>query len=85
MMNQASQQSNNLNKLINELKMLWNVETSEFDEEAVSLIKTCEISTTLDKVSREEFDIQKKVLAKTREKIETLLVQLKTLEENQTK
>lgn len=41
--------------------------------------------TKLDLVSREEFDTQVKVLARTREKLEQLQVQIKHLEEQQTK
>jgi BMFP domain-containing protein YqiC len=82
MMNQASQQSNNLDKLITQLKQLWRIEHNEQDAQAQSLIQTYtkNLNGNSDTISAEEFAIQKKVLAKTREKIEALQKQLEALE-----
>jgi BMFP domain-containing protein YqiC len=79
MMNQASQQSKNIDELITQLKQLWRVEHKEQDAAAQTLIASY-IQGNSDNISAEEFAIQKKVLAKTREKIETLQKQLETLE-----
>ena len=81
-MNQASQQSNNLDKLITQLKQLWRIEHNEQDAQVQSLIQTYtkNLNDNSDTISPEEFAIQKKVLAKTREKIETLQKQLEALE-----
>jgi BMFP domain-containing protein YqiC len=82
MMNQASQQSNNLDKLITQLKQLWRIEHKEQDAQARALIQSMldDSDKNSDNISPEEFAIQKKVLAKTREKIEALQKQLEALE-----
>lgn len=89
MMNQASQQSNNLEQLITSLRQLWQISDKTFDAQARSLISdyfqsASSNSSTSDSISPEEFAIQKKVLAKTREKIEILLKQIETLETKET-
>lgn len=90
-MNQASQQSKNLDELIRELKQLWQVTEQHhaLDAQAQELIKAflnanaSDLNTSSsDTISAEEFTIAKKVLAKTREKTEALLKQLETLEAN---
>lgn len=80
-MNQASQQSNSLINLIDELKTVWHLNTdNNQDQKAKALINA--YIADIDSVSTEEFDIQKKVLAKTREKTEELLAQIEALEVN---
>lgn len=85
-MNQASQQSKNLDELIRELKQLWQVtqQNHALDTRAQQLINDFlnanSTANDSDSISAEEFTIQKKVLAKTREKTEALLKQLEMLE-----
>ena len=87
-MNQADQQSNTLEQLfielVADLKALWQINDDNHDEQAHSLIQTlftqCSKDMNIDNISAEEFDIQKKVLAKTRQKTEQLLKQIEALE-----
>jgi BMFP domain-containing protein YqiC len=87
-MNQADQQSNTLDQLFNELiadlKGLWRIIDNSQDEQALDLIQAFLTQYSnrqkVDSISTEEFDIQKKVLAKTREKTEQLLKQIEALE-----
>ena len=68
--------------LITQLKDLWSINSNSKDPEAYMIIQDFIASlaqSSLDSVSQEEFDIQKKVLAKTREKTEALLRRLEQL------
>ncbi len=64
-------------QLISDLKCLWKVQDNSLDSQAAELI-----AQTLGKqdLDLEAFEIQKKVLAKTREKTEALLKKVEALE-----
>ena len=65
-------------ELLNELKALWGIQGETHDQAALDLIQGYFQTHYID---QEQFDIQQKVLAKTREKTEALLKRLDRLEQ----
>jgi len=64
-------------ELLTELKSLWGISSNEGDHQALSLIDKYLSGGTAD---QEAFEIQQKVLAKTRAKTESLLKRLDDIE-----
>lgn len=64
--------------LLVSLKRLWNIQDTRNDDEALRLME--EHLESLLQEQQEQFDIQNKVLAKTRRKTEDLLKQLNALQ-----
>lgn len=64
--------------LLVSLKGLWNIQDTRNDDEALRLME--EHLESLLQEQQEQFDIQNKVLAKTRQKTEDLLKQLNALQ-----
>ena len=78
-MTQSQNSSNQHNALVIQLKELWKVQSTVNDPLASEAIQT--YIDALEHVDREEFDIQKKVLTKTRQLTEELSAKLDALTE----
>lgn len=67
-------------QLLSDLKSLWKVQDTSLDNEAIALIEQFANIENQNSLDLEHFDIQRKVLAKTRQKTEELLAKIEQIE-----